>query len=231
MMPDEFRRYFKQEEELRRIADIRRYIDPMKDAYNRLGIDEATLAVLRQEDIRRKMLSEMTNASGGLKFGRDSWRQQNLLGSEVENARRLALIDPISDIRKSIAATIESQQSYENLFRLPGVSELEKIARESIERSSLARIALGNQDQLQKAMAMMHTPWLQMQNSQTSADAFSNIIAMGRGIDNLRAFESDFTEALRVDLGDWRDVQSFSLEPMINPVVRSEFLCRTRLQS
>ena len=47
-MPDEFRRYFKQEEELRRIADIRRYIDPMKDAYNRLGIDEATLAVLRQ---------------------------------------------------------------------------------------------------------------------------------------------------------------------------------------
>ncbi len=223
MMPDEFRRYFKQQEELRRIADIRRYIDPMKDAYNRLGIDEATLAVLRQEDIRQKMLSEMTNASGGLEFVRDSWRQQNLLGSEVENARRLALIDPVSDIRKSIAATIESQQSYESLFRLPGVSELEKFARESIERSSLARIALGSDDHLQKAMAMMHTPWLQMQNSQTSADAFSDIIAMGRGIDNLRAFESDFTEALRVDLGDWRDVQSFSLELMINPVVRSGF--------
>ncbi|MBY0573377.1 MAG: hypothetical protein K2P84_06815 [Undibacterium sp.] len=223
MIPDELGRYFKQEEELRRIADIRRYIDPMRDAYNRLGIDEAAFAIFRQEDIRQKKLSEITNASGTLEFVKDSWDQPNRLGSEIENARRLALIDPISDIRKSIAATIKSQQSYENLFRLPGVSELEKIARESIGRSSLARIALGNEDQLKKAMAMMHIPWLQMQNSQTSADAFSDIIAMGRGIDNLRAFESDFTEALRVDLGDWRDVQSFSLEPMINPVVRSNF--------
>jgi hypothetical protein len=46
---------------------------------------------------------------------------------------------------------------------------------------------------------------------------------MGRGIDKLRAFERDFTEALRVDLGDWRELQSFSIESMINPVVRSSF--------
>lgn len=226
-MSDDFRRLWEQQEELRRmmapLGDIRRHIDPLHDAYGRLGIGSATMDFIRQEEERRKMLADLGGAGGVAKIAQDFERQRKLLEGPVEEARRLGLFDPHSDIRKSISATLEAQQAYERLFRLPETMELGRIAHEAMERTSLARAVFGAEDQLQTAMASMRSPWLQIEENLASAKAFSEIVAMGRGIDSRRAFDHDFASALRPGLGDWRDLLTPTPERVIDPVLRSGF--------
>lgn len=226
-MSDELRRILEQQEALRRMMEpfgnLQQHIDPLIDTYKHLGIGSATMDFLRQEEERRKMLSSLGDVSAVAKASQDFERQRKLLEGPVEEARRLGLFDPQSDIRKSITATIEAQQAYERLFRLPEVSELGGIAHEIMERAGLARTVLGGEDALRTAMAAMRSPWFQIEEGLTSAKAFSEIIAIGRGIDSFRPFDYVFAASLRPDLGDWRDLLSPLPEPLIDPVLRSGF--------
>ncbi|CAE6846310.1 hypothetical protein R75461_07259 [Paraburkholderia nemoris] len=178
---------------------------------------------LRQEEAHRKMLSGLADVGGMAKIAQDFERQRKLLEGPVEAARRLGLFDLQSDIRKSISATIAVQQTYKDLFRLPDVSELRRIAHEATQKAGLARTVLGTEGRLQTAMATMRSPWLRIDGSLASAKAFSEIIAMGRGIDSLRAFDHDFAAALRPGLGDWRDMLTPAPESLIDPFWRSGF--------
>ncbi len=178
---------------------------------------------VRQEEAHRKMLSGLADVGGMAKIAQDFERQRKLIEGPVEEARRLGLFDPQSDIRKAISTTIEAQQSYKDLFRLPEVSELGRIAHEAMERVDLARTVLGTKDRLRTAMETMRSPWLQIEESLASAKAFSEIIAMGRGIDSLRTFDHDFAAALRPGLGDWRDLLTPAPESLIDPFLRSRF--------
>ena len=226
-MSDEFRRFWEQQEALRRmmdpLGDLRRHIDPLVDDFKRLGIGSATMDFLRQEEERRKVLSYLVDVGGVAKIAKDFDHQRKLLEGPVEEARRLGLFAPQSDILESINATIEAQQTYERLFRLPDVSELGRIVHETMERTCLARTVLGTEVRLQTAMASMHSPWLQIEDSLASTKALAEIIAMGRGIDRLRAFDQDFAAALRLSLGDWRDMLTPDPEPLIDPMLRSGF--------
>ena len=122
-MSDEFRRLWEQQEALRRMmkpsGDLWRHIDPVHDAYKGLGIGSATMDFIRQEEERRRMLADLMDVGSVAKITQDFERQRKLLEGPVEEARRLGLFDPNSDIRKSISATMEAQQAYERLFRLP----------------------------------------------------------------------------------------------------------------
>lgn len=224
-MSDELHRLWEQQEALRRmidpLGDLRRHIDPLGDVYRQLGIGSATMDFLRQEKERRKMLSDLTDVGGLAKISQDYERQRKLIEGPVEEARRLGLFDPQLDFRKSVSAALEAQQAYERLFRLPEISELGRIAHEAMEKASLARTVPGTEDRLQTAMATMRSPWLQVKESLASAKAFSEIIAMGRGIDSLPAFDHDFAAALRSGLGDWRDMLMPTPEPLLDPVLRS----------
>lgn len=226
-MSDEFRRFWEQQEALQRkmdsFGDVWRHVDKLGGAYKRLGIGAATMDFLRQEEERRKMLSGLADFGSAAKIAQDFERQRKLLEGPVEEARRLGLFDPQSDFRKSISVALEAKQAYDRLFRLPEIPEIGVIARDAMERVSLARTVLGTQEHLQAAMAAMRSPWLQIEESFTSAKAFSRIIAMGRGIESLRPFDHDFTAALRPALGDWRDMLSPTPELLIDPVVRSGF--------
>ena len=226
-MSDEFRRLWEQHETLRRmtdpISDLRRYIDPLENTIKRLGIESAAMDFLRQREQHREMLSDITDVSGMAKAAQEFDRYRKLLEGPVEEAKRLGLFNPHSDIQKSINAAIEAKQTYERLFRLPDASELVRIAHDGMKRDSLARTVLKTEASLQAAMATMRSPWLQIENNLASATALAEIIAMGRGIDGLRAFDYDFTAALRPGLGDWRDMLTLSPEPLIDPVLRSAF--------
>jgi hypothetical protein len=226
-MSDDFRRLWEQQEALRRmidpLGDLRRHIDPLHNAYKGLGIGSATMDFIRQEEERRKMLVDLADVGGVAKITQDFERQRKLLEGPVEEARRLGLFDPNSDIRKSISATMDAQQAYERLFRLPETMELGRIAQEAMEQASLARTVFGTEDRLQAAMASMRSPWLQIEESLVSATAFSEIVAMGRGIDSRPAFDHAFASALRPGLGDWRDPLTPSPEQLIDPMLRSGF--------
>lgn len=225
-MSDEFRRLWEKQEALRRmmdpLSDLRRHIDPLEDVYKQLGAGSTMMDFLRQEEERRKML-DLIDVGGLAKITQDYEHHRKLIEGPLEEARRLGLFNPESDARKLISETLEARLVYENLYRLPEMSELERIAHEAMEKTSLARTVLGTEDRLQAAMAAMCSPWLQVNESLASAKAFSEIIAMGRGIENFPAFDQGFTAALRSGLGDWRDLQMPALEPLLDPMLRSGF--------
>tara|TARA_R110002074_G_scaffold234473_1_gene406309 strand:+ start:10270 stop:11514 length:1245 start_codon:yes stop_codon:yes gene_type:complete len=233
-MFNDLRRFWEQREVLQRMMDptddLRGHIDSLEDTYKdsledtykRLGIGSAMMDFLRKEEERRKLPFVIADVGGLAKVSEDIERHRKLLEGPLEEARRLGLFDPQSDIRNLINATIEAQQAYEHLFRLPEVTELGRIAHEAMESASLARTVLV-EDRLQAAMAAMHSPWLQIEDRLASAKAFSAIIAMGSGIDSLPAFDHDFAASLRFGLGDWRDLLTLTPEPLIDPVLRSDF--------
>lgn len=224
-MSDEFRRLWEQQEALRRmmdpLRDLRRHIDPPEDIYKQLGIGSTTMDFLRREEERRKRLPDLIEIDSLAKIAQDYEHQRKLIAGPVEEARRLGLFDPESDARKLVIATHEAQRAYEHLYRLPELSELGRIAHEAMEKAYLARTVLGTEDRLQTAMEAMCSPWLQEKDSLASAKAFSEVIAMGRGIDSLLAFDYDFAAALRPSLGDWRDIQMPTPEPLLDTVLRS----------
>ena len=226
-MSDEFRRIWEQQEAWKRMADplgdLRRHIDPLGDAYKQLGLGSTTMEFLRQEEERRKLLSGLGGVSGIAKMAADAEQQRKLLEGPIEEARRLGLLDPTSELRQSITAAMEARESYERMFRHPEIDEIGRLAREAMTTVSLARSVFGTQDALQAAMAGVHSPWLRIEEATASARAFSEIVAMGRGIDGRQPFAVKFADALRPSLGDWRDVVTPATEPLIDPVLRSGF--------
>jgi len=179
--------------------------------------------LLGQEEVCRKMLSALADVGNVTGIAEDFERQRELLELHAKEQRHLELFDSQSDIRRLMNATAEAQQTYQVLFRLPEVSELSRIAHEVMEQASLARTVLGTEERLQLAMAKMNSPWLQIEESLTSAKAFSEIIAIGNGINSLPAFDHDFAEALRPRLGDWRDRLTPAASTLSHPSLRSGF--------
>lgn len=226
-MSDEFHRLWAQQEALRRmmdpLVDLRPYIDPPVDVYKQLGIGSETMDFLRKEEERRRIWPDITDVGSLTKISMDYERQRNLIEGPIEEARRAGLFDPLSHSYKSVSAALEARQACESLFRLPQISELGWIAHDAMERSELARAMLENEDRLQAAMHSMQSPWLQLNDGNASAKAFSEIIAMGRGIDIHFPFDHDFSIALRSSLGDWRDTLMPTQESLLEPALRSGF--------
>lgn len=205
------------------LGDLRQHNDPLGDARKQLGVGSVMLDFLRQEEERRRTLSNLAGLGGMEKIAHDFERQRKLLEGPVEEARRLGLFDPHSDIRKSISVVTEPQWDHERLFRLPKEAEIGQIAHHAMEGRGLVHTVFGIEEQLREAMATMRSPWLKIEDSSTSAEAFSEIVAMGRGIEVLGAFDHHFAAALRSGLGDWRDPLTPKPEPLIDPALRSGF--------
>jgi len=224
---DEFRRLWEQQEAWRKLADplgdLRRHIDPLGDAYKQLGLGSATMDFIRQEEERRKLLSGIADVGGVAKMAAEAERQRKLLEGPIEEARRLGLLDPASDLRQSITATMQAREAYDRLFRLPEIDEIGRLARDAIATTALARSVFGTQDVLKAVMGDVVSPWLRIESATVSARAFADVVAIGRGIDGRRPFEAEFAEALRPSLGDWRDLVTPRVEPLIDPLLRSGF--------
>ena len=221
---DGFRRTWEEQERLRRLTDplgdLRRRMDPLGDAYKQLGLGSATLEFLRQEEERRKLMAGIADLGGVGKIAADAARQRKLLEGPIKEARRLGLFDPTSDLRKSMATAMTARQEYERLFRLPEVDEIGRFAREAVASTRLASAVLRDQAALQIAMAGVRSPWLRIEEASASARAFSDLVAIGRGIDARLSFDAAYVEALRPSLGDWRDEATPAAEPLVDPLLR-----------
>lgn len=58
---------------------------------------------------------------------------------------------------------------------------------------------------LQKTMADIHTPWLDIDEKVRSMTGFVELQSIGRALENIPTFDDSLVAALRFDLGDWRD--------------------------
>ena len=229
-MSDEYHRWLKQQEALKKMLkpfeDAQRYIDPIESAYERLGINSTVRKILEEEDVRRKRLVDLDSFKGLESAAQAIARESRLPKSASEeilsSLKNSGYLDSASDIHKSIVASRRAQTAYEQMFRMPAASELALIAHEAMASSTLARHVQFSDDRLQSAMAKMHTPWLQLDAGACSAQAMADIFAIGKGISSLPPFDQGFTDALRLDLGDWRDEMMAGDEYLTDPIWRSK---------
>lgn len=228
-MSNEYPRWLKQQEALKKMLkpfeDAQRYSDSIESAYERLGINSTVRKVLEEEDARRKKLVDLDSfkalESAAQAIARESRPQKSASEEILSSLKNSGYLDSTGQIHKSIVAAQKAQTAYEQMFRMPATSELALIAHEAMASSTLARHVQFSDDRLQSAMARMHAPWLQLDASARSAQAMTDILAIGKGISSLPPFDRGFADALRLDLGDWRDEVTATDEYLIDPIWRS----------
>jgi hypothetical protein len=156
----------------------------------------------------------------------DAERHRKLIEGPLEQARRLGLLDPNSDIRRSIASVAEAHNTYQHLFRRPEIGEIDRLVREALNSGGLSQSVLGAAAQMnavQAAMTAMKSPWLSIGDEVRSAQAFSDLFAIGRGLAERPPFETAMVEALRSSLGDWRELIDAPSNVWEDPFLRTGF--------
>ena len=215
---EKMRRLLKPYEDLER---LQRYINPVEDHLKKLGIDSAALDVMRREAELQKLLSNMPEVCG-LKHELEKSERQRSLEKQIEEIRRLGLLDGKSATQSAYDKAVEDQARYQQLFRLPAASELSALAHIAMT-SDLTQMVMGTEDKLKSYLETMQSPWLQIENASASALGLSELVSIGRGIDIYSPYDEHFVRALRFELGDWRDITIPSSEILHNPISRSEF--------
>jgi hypothetical protein len=76
---------------------------------------------------------------------------------------------------------------------------------------------------IQRAMASMKSPWLDTLHASRSIRGFAELQAIGYALNSAPSFGIQFTDSLRLDLGDWRDQITWPEQIFTDPVARTEF--------
>ncbi len=189
-MSDSFRRLWEDQERLRRLADPFGDLRRQAVAFQQLGVGSTTLEFLRQEEERRRLLAGFTMPDVGeaASLASEFERQRKLVEGPIEEARRSGLLDPGSDIRKSLASVMDARASYEGLFRLPGSDETGRLATEAMSASRIAREFLAEPNSLRDAMGQVRAPWVSIEDEVRSARAFADIMGIGRALQTANPF-------------------------------------------
>ena len=167
-------------------------------------------------------------ASATKKILDDLNRQEELMRlavGPVEALRRANILDV--DLARQNETGIARQHlaDYEALFRRPEFDELARLAKEAQESPGMKFLRQSAKEALsvQRAMEAMCSPWLKSIDEMQSIASFAKLQNIGYALDAVPAFDAQITEALRSNLGDWRDTISWPEPIFVDAVVRSNF--------
>ena len=157
------------------------------------------------------------------------------LYKELDNHRDLmkAVHGPLDDLSRlglsklndEMLSVTRSARALEDIFVIPKASQLDSLFKQlEISQISSAFQSFRQQEEtIKNAMKAMHTPWLNSTDLFRSVTGFSELQNIGSMIKGFSAFDDKMAEALRTDLGDWRDPIIWPEEIFENPVARSSF--------
>lgn len=188
---------------------------------NRLSDMARTIAESPSAQVLRRL-----HESGGIaKLHEESFRQQATIRAALgpmEDIRRAGLQLQNSDLFKTFEMARELAEVYRARFILPAdniVSSIREHFRTDAVSAALARYATQAED-LRNALTKMRTPWLDQQDSLRSLVSFTEIQGIGHLINRFPAYHLQTGDALRVDLGDWRDEISFDEDALSDASLR-----------
>ena len=226
-MSDHIRRFLQEQQRseqlLKPLTGVERHLAEHANMYAMLGARGGIIEALRLDEERRDLALGISGERGVAQALRDIGSFDRL-GEQSRSG--LAALDSYGQQSSLVKLGIESstaRAAYERSFRLPLSMELSQLAQQVLSGSEFARDVLGANNALKLALDGIHAPWAHAGEELASTKALSEIIAMGRGIDIKGAFDKEFTEALRLNLGDWRDVVLPSPDSMLHVVERMEF--------
>lgn len=196
------------------------YIKQLLAAYKALNIEGVELASKMASELKSADLFELTNPGMRTlieeinsqdemrKYGHSSF-------SDIVKASRIH--DPAINVAAEIAQGL--LVDYESSFRLPEGVELDSLVS-GFHIGGLAEI---HQAGLKDAMEAMSSPWLKVGEVAQSLSGFAELQGIGRELSVTAAFDTDFTNLLRKDLGDWRDKISWPENIFSDAMARTEF--------
>lgn len=147
------------------------------------------------------------------------------LAIDIRLGNNLAFSANIADaIGKQHSEMCDMIKRHEALFRLPQEHEAALLMQE-YKLGAVALLAQERSIQLdmQATFAAMTNPWLNVEEAMRSASAIAELQGIGKSIRTLDGFDPDFTTALRIDLGDWRDKITFPTAVFEDPVARTDY--------
>ncbi|WP_299775301.1 hypothetical protein [uncultured Tateyamaria sp.] len=142
MTSDVFRKLIQDQERLRKLTnplgDLNKLANPMGITVANLTAESEAVKAIRQQTAQQKMLADIYGSSSFSRIFEDAEKHRKVLEGPLAEARRIGLLDPQSDLRKSIAAATQAQSLYENAFRLPAKTELAELIEQATQASSIA---------------------------------------------------------------------------------------------
>ncbi|MGB3832495.1 MAG: Swt1 family HEPN domain-containing protein [Mesorhizobium sp.] len=199
MTDDSFRKILEAQESLRR------QMEPFHTAMRALHENGAV-----------RQLKEMTERHREL---------MRVAAGPLENLKAAGLFGPDSELTGAAKRISELVSGFESSFRLPETGEAHRLLGQ-YEPGGVGKILEQYKQQsseLQRTLEAINAPWLDIHNQLRSFGAFAELQGIGQALRLAPAFDARFTEALRVDLGDWRVKIAWPAEIFNDPFARSAF--------
>ena len=162
------------------------------------------------------------------KLLQDAQRYQDLLRvaeGPLAELKRAGILEQESPLRQELERAKWTIAAFEARFQLPEVGTAARLIGE-LRTSPLADILERYTEQtssLRSAMESMRTPWLDTQATLKSVGGFAELQGIGGMLARLPSFDDRVSNALRVDLGDWRDRLIWPEKIFTDLAIRSQF--------
>lgn len=229
MVSDAIRKLFADQERMRKLTnplgDIEKLVNPAGRLAAQLQATSPALSLIEQQTVHQKLLADVYGTSSFARMYEDIEKRRKMLEGPIAEARRIGLLDPQSDLQKSIAAATQVQTLYDKAFRLPKQTEITRLIEQATQATSIASMLAGKlneTDHLRTAMQAMTHPWLNQENPSQSVTSFARLVALGKDITRANPFDGGLTDRLRPSLGDWREPITFIEDTLVNPIARAE---------
>lgn len=163
--------------------------------------------LLAESSVSKQILEAMHAANGPL--------------SDLRAAGLLDSMGFASDTAKQMQLALAE---YESRFRLPSAMETRTLL-ESVKliESPFSTNNIIDKSLVERAMEEMRSPWIDIHEQYRSITAFTELHGIGQSLSALSPFEDTLIEALRSDIGDWRDRISWPEQVYTDLLARGEF--------
>ncbi|MGL5362296.1 MAG: hypothetical protein ACRDBH_05415 [Bosea sp. (in: a-proteobacteria)] len=208
-MSDSIRRLHELHERARHVVgpmhDFVEKLQSVSGAYGHLGAMSKFAHLAKSINESQRLLGAFQDFGVAGKFVGEMREQQKLFEAPFDQVRRMGMLDPSSELRRTLAT---EHDRYKGLFQLPAVADVGRLARAGLGSGTLAEALVSAPSHIgavESAMLAMRSPWLRLNDELRSARAFGDLIGIGYGVATLPPFQSPLVQGLRSSLGDWRD--------------------------
>lgn len=155
------------------------------------------------------------------------WHRSVLRAVEgpLAELRATGAFDAVSAVGRQLQRANEALTGFESRFELPEVRIAASLVQ-SLHTSPFADVMTRYAAQattLQKSLEAMTTPWLDIQDNLRSVGALAAMNGMAGILEQRPGFDVRVADALRIDLGDWRDPIAWPQEIFTDLGARSAF--------
>lgn len=170
----------------------------------------------------------LTETQDMLQISRDVLRLQEIARSSlrsVEALSRHAYMNSTLEPIQKLQGMQEIARMANNRFYLPEITNAIHLLGQ-FENTALSNVLARYQmspSHIHNSFEAVRNSWLDIEHELQSLDGFVALMGIGHALNTMGPFDTHLTDALRIDLGDWRDDIIWPLSLFVDPAVRTSF--------